>query len=211
MIGIINYGMGNLHSVSKAVQKAGFETLVSSDIKELETCDKLILPGVGAFGDMMKALDENHLTDWIKTQVLEKKVPLLGICLGMQALFETSEEFGNWQGLGFLKGHVKAMHPYDVAIPAIGWNELHIRRDHPLKAKLSKNPFVYYDHSYAAFDMDLDDLAAYSDYGPYMIPGLVQKNHIAGCQFHPEKSSADGLAILKWFGNEVEYDPSAGN
>lgn len=202
MIGIIDYGMGNLHSVANACNHLGLDVLISCDPKELETCDKLILPGVGAFGDMIANLEKNNLFAWIQKQVKEKHVPLLGICLGMQALFEKSYEKGVYQGFGFLKGDVVEMTDPSVRIPEIGWNSLEFAKDHPLKSRLSETPFVYYDHSYYADGLDEDELITFSQHGPYKVPGIVGKDNVIGCQFHPEKSSKDGLAILEWFGKE---------
>lgn len=199
-IGIIDYGMGNLHSVQNACRHLGMDSLISSDPRELETCDKLILPGVGAFGDMMDHLEAAGLDDWIRQQA--QTTPLLGICLGMQALFESSEEHGLRAGLGLLPGHVIRMDAPDIRIPEIGWNELIVSEKHPLHDRLSERPFAYYDHSYYASGWNPDHLIAYSQYGPYVIPGLVGKGHLVGAQFHPEKSGKDGLAILEWFGKE---------
>lgn len=204
MIGIIDYGMGNLHSVQNACRHLGMESVISSDAGVLENCDRLILPGVGAFGDMMDNLEKADLIPFIRKQVLEEKKPLLGICLGMQALFESSEENGLRQGLGFLQGKVIRMKDDFVRIPQIGWNELILAGNHPLKQKLSARPFAYFDHSYYAEGFDPAELIAYCQYGPYVIPGLVQKDNIVGSQFHPEKSGKDGLAILEWFGKELQ-------
>lgn len=200
MIGIIDYGMGNLHSVQNACTHLGLESVISSDRDILEGCDKLILPGVGAFGDMMDNLDASGLTGWIKEKA--KTTPILGICLGMQALFESSEENGLRKGLGLLKGNVIQMQDPNLRIPEIGWNELIVSSAHPLKGILGRKPFAYYDHSYYASGFDPADLICYSQYGNYVIPGLVGKGHILGAQFHPEKSGKDGLAILEWFGKE---------
>ncbi len=204
MIGIIDYGMGNLHSVQNACAHLGLESVISADPEELRQCERLILPGVGAFGDLMKNLKETGLDQFILEEAGTNKKPMLGICLGMQALFESSEENGHQKGLGFLKGEVIPMNCYDIRIPAIGWNDLMIRGSHPLKEALSDKPFAYYDHSFYASGFDPDDLIAYSLYGPYLIPGLVGKDNIVGAQFHPEKSGKDGLRILEWFAKEFE-------
>lgn len=202
MIGIIDYGMGNLHSVQNACAHLGLESIISSDPGVLETCDKLILPGVGAFGDMMDNLEKDGLADWIRQAVQTR--PLYGICLGMQALFESSEENGLRKGLGLLQGKVVKMDSEEIRIPQIGWNELIVRDGHPVKDRISAHPFAYFDHSYYASEWNPADLITYSQYGPYVIPGLVGRGHIYGSQFHPEKSGKDGLAILEWFGKEVQ-------
>ena len=211
MIGIIDYGMGNLHSVASACAYLGLPALISCDPNELETCDKLILPGVGAFGDMEKILRESGLDKWIVRQVTEKGTPLLGICLGMQALFEKSYEFGEYDGLGFMEGQVVAMEPVrfheqnkelTLPVPQIGWNRLHISTDFPLYEAIKDDPYVYFDHSYYATRWNPADLAAYAQYGPYVVPAVVIRNNVMGCQFHPEKSGTTGLKILEWFGRE---------
>lgn len=197
MIGIIDYGMGNLHSVQNAVQNLGYDSLISSNVEELSSCQKLILPGVGAFGDMMEALHRYDLVSFLNDWVCANK-PILGICLGMQAFFETSEEKGHHKGLGFLKGHIGFMEDKSVCVPHIGWNALEKNQEHELFDRLNE-PYVYYVHSYYAKDMDDSDLVAYSNYGSMKIPGIVIKGCVMGCQFHPEKSARSGLEILKYF------------
>ena len=199
MIGIIDYGMGNLFSVHNAVQKLGFDVLISSDPVKLEQCQKLILPGVGAFGDMMKNIKESQLDAFIENWVRKEKKPLLGICLGMQSFFESSEENGMHEGFGFLKGQIVFMKDQKVRVPHIGWNDLIKENEHPIFSKLSAHPYVYYVHSYYASNMDPDDLIGYCDYGTMKIPGLVMHENVMGCQFHPEKSGEDGLKILQYY------------
>lgn len=198
MIGIIDYGMSNLYSVKNACDSLGLDSVVSKDTDVLSKCEKLILPGVGAFKDCMHALHSMGLYDFIVQQV-NKGTPLLGICLGMQALFETSEENGFCDGFGFLKGHVCHMEDTSVKIPQIGWNAL--ESNQPQKI-FKENTYVYYVHSYYAKDLDEKDLIGYSMYGTMKIAGLVMHDHIMGCQFHPEKSGEDGLKILEYFGKE---------
>lgn len=209
MIGIIDYGMGNLHSVANACRHLQMDCLISSDPAALAECDRLILPGVGAFGDMEKALHESGMWDFILQQVKQEKKPLLGICLGMQALFEKSWEFGEYEGLGLVQGEVMEMKPYGIRIPEIGWNELILSSSHPLYALFDHPVFVYYDHSYLAQNYDPAQLAGYSQYGPYTVCGIIAKDNVIGCQFHPEKSGRDGLRILEWFGKEFMYDHTA--
>ena len=199
MIGIIDYGMGNLFSVHNAVQKLGYDVLISSDPVKLEQCQKLILPGVGAFGDMMKNIKESQLDAFIENWVRKEKKPLLGICLGMQSFFESSEENGMHEGFGFLKGQIVFMKDQKVRVPQIGWNDLIKENEHPIFSKLSAHPYVYYVHSYYASNMDSDDLIGYCDYGTMKIPGLVMHENVMGCQFHPEKSGEDGLKILQYY------------
>lgn len=198
MIGIIDYGMSNLQSVKNACDYLGLENVVSSDVLELSKCEKLILPGVGAFMDCLRCLHQTGLYDFIVKQV-HQEIPLLGICLGMQALFETSEENGFCEGFGFLKGHVRHMEDTCVKIPQMGWNVLQSTKPQKI---FKENMYVYYVHSYYAQDMDEKDLIGYSMYGTMKIPGLVVHKNIMGCQFHPEKSGEDGLKILEYFGKE---------
>lgn len=199
MIGIIDYDMGNLFSVHNAVQKLDYDVLISSDPVKLEQCQKLILPGVGAFGDMMKNIKESQLDAFIENWVRKEKKPLLGICLGMQSFFESSEENGIHEGFGFLKGQIVFMKDQKVRVPHIGWNDLIKENEHPIFSKLSAHPYVYYVHSYYASNMDPDDLIGYCNYGTMKIPGLVMHENVMGCQFHPEKSGEDGLKILQYY------------
>ena len=200
MIGIIDYGMGNLRSVENALAKLQKPCLISADPSVLAGCEKLILPGVGAFRDCMRNIEERGLKEPVCELAVSGK-PLLGICLGMQMLFEESEENGITAGFGFLKGSVTLMKT-DLPIPQIGWNLLEFTRSHPLQEKLSAAPYVYYVHSYRASGYDDSDLLGYSMYGDLKVPGLVVKNNIMGCQFHPEKSGEDGLKILNYFAEE---------
>lgn len=211
MIGIIDYGMGNLHSVASACHFLGLEALISSDQGELAQCDRLILPGVGAFGDMEKILRQSGLYDFLQKQVLEQKVPFLGICLGMQAIFDWSYEFGRYEGLHFMPGDVVAMEPVVfheqekemvLPVPQIGWNRLHISTAFGPYEVIKEDPYVYFDHSYVVQNWNPANLAAYAQYGPYTVPAIVLKDNIMGCQFHPEKSGTTGLKILEWFGKE---------
>lgn len=198
MIAIIDYGMGNLKSVYNALVKIGCECKITADKDEIRKADKLILPGVGAFKDCMDNLRKADLVDLIREEAASGK-PLLGICLGMQVLFEKGYEGEETEGLGLLKGNVTLMVDPDVKIPHIGWNNLEKNReDHMLKG-IDKDPFVYYVHSYRASDYNDEDLVGYSCYGSLKIPGLVRKNNVIGAQFHPEKSGEDGLKMLKNF------------
>ena len=202
MIGIIDYGMGNLRSVHNALGKLEVPCVISADPAVLETCDKVILPGVGAFGDCMANIKERKLDSFITSYVSAGR-PLLGICLGMQMLFEESEENGITKGFGFMKGRVIRMET-DLPVPQIGWNELEWNHDTPLSSRLSGHPYVYYVHSYYASDYDDCDLIGYSMYGDIRVPGLVMKDNVMGTQFHPEKSAEDGLKILAYFAKEFQ-------
>ena len=202
MIGIIDYGMGNLHSVKNALDALGFANEFVSDPKQLDKYEKLVLPGVGAFGDCMENLHRSGLYKAVDRQVRQKKKPLLGICLGMQALFETSEEKGFHQGFGFLQGDIRKMEAEGYRIPHIGWNELVKNGNHPLLDQLPDHAYMYYVHSYYAQNYREEDLLGYSIYGPLKIPGIVCHDNVLGCQFHPEKCGEDGLKILRYFGKE---------
>lgn len=201
MIGIIDYGMGNLRSVENALKKLKKPCMISGRKEELQQCSRLILPGVGAFGDCMRNIHERDLYGFITDEVKSGK-PLLGICLGMQMLFESSEEKGNTEGFGFLKGRIIRIEDPDVPVPEIGWNMLVWNHESPLQKELSAHPFVYFVHSYYASEMDDSDLTAYAEYGKTRVPAIVQKGNVMGCQFHPEKSGEDGLKILDYFSED---------
>lgn len=196
MITIIDYGAGNLFSVQNALNFLGVENNISSKVEDIISADKLILPGVGAFPDAMKMLDEAGLTEVIKEQA--KKKALMGICIGMQMLFDKSYEFGETEGLGLIPGTVELMHPAkDLVIPHIGWNSLEKNEPCKLLESVNDGDYVYFVHSYAAVT-DSKNVAAYCDYG-MKVPALVMSGNVYGCQFHPEKSGKTGLGILKTF------------
>ncbi|MBR5090051.1 MAG: imidazole glycerol phosphate synthase subunit HisH [Ruminiclostridium sp.] len=192
---IIDYGAGNLFSVKNALDYIGTESVVTRDPAVLESADRLILPGVGAFPDAMRMLGETGLIGTIKEQV--RKKPLLGICLGMQMLFDKSFEFGETDGLGLIPGTVKLMTPPGLLIPQIGWNRLIYNEPCALLEGLGDEPYVYFVHSYAA-DCGSGNVAAYTDYGDN-VPACVFAGNVYGCQFHPEKSGETGLTILRNF------------
>ena len=198
MVVIIDYGMGNLKSVYNALKKLECECKISSDIEEIRKADKLILPGVGAFKDCMDNLNKAGLPDVIREEVAKGK-PLLGICLGMQVLFQKGFEGEECEGLGLLQGEVRLMEDPNVKIPHIGWNNLEKNRDDDLLNGLNDKSFVYYVHSYRATGYRDEDLVGFSTYGSLKIPGLVRKGNVIGAQFHPEKSGEIGLQILKNF------------
>ena len=200
MIGIIDYGVGNLFSLRSSFESIGVETFVSGDAEELAKADKLILPGVGAFGDAAEKLRSTGLDAFVRQQAA-KGVPLMGICLGMQLLFEKGYEYGEHEGLGLLKGNVISMKgkvPEDLKIPHMGWNALHIvKPESKLFAATKEGEHVYFVHSFYADGCE-DSLAATSEYG-IPITAAVEKGNIFGCQFHPEKSGTVGLGILRSF------------
>lgn len=197
MTAIIDYGAGNIFSVKNALDYLGIESRLVSDKESIEAADSLILPGVGAFPAAMKMLGSAGLVDIIKEQA--KKKPLLGICLGMQMLFEKSYEFEECDGLGLIGGSVKKMEATDLIIPHMGWNKLEKLNDCPLLSGIGDDEYVYFVHSYKA-ECDDRNIAAYSEYGG-RVPALVTDGKfVFGAQFHPEKSGETGLKILRSFG-----------
>lgn len=199
MIAIIDYGVGNLFSLSSSLKAIGFETVVTGDADVIKHADKLILPGVGAFSDAIKKLRDTELDQVIFAEVKKGK-KLMGICLGMQMLFEKSFEYGEHKGLGLISGEVVPMEerlPANLKIPHIGWNALHFKNQSPLFKYISENDCVYFVHSYYAENCD-DAVIATTEYGKELT-AAVAKNNIFGCQFHPEKSGNVGLNILKAF------------
>ena len=198
MIAIIDYGMGNLKSVYNALKKINCDCIITNNHDEIKKADKLILPGVGAFPDCMDNLKKSGLIDLIKEEVNNGKY-LLGICLGMQVLFEKGYEGEEKEGLGLIKGEIRKMVDPNVKIPHIGWNNLEFNRQDSMIDGLKDNAFVYYVHSYRAENYNEEDLVGYSEYGDLKIPGLVRHKNVIGAQFHPEKSGEIGLKILKNF------------
>lgn len=200
MITIIDYGMGNLKSVYNAFKKVNFDCQISSEVTDIEMADKLILPGVGAFKDAMDNLQNLDLILPIRKKVNDG-CPLLGICLGMQMLFDEGYECELRKGLGFIGGKIKLMNSKEnLKIPHIGWNRLEFNRENKILNNINKESFVYYVHSFMATEMIDENLIAYSKYGDINIPGIVNKGNVYGMQFHPEKSGEVGLKILKNFG-----------
>lgn len=197
MIAIIDYGVGNLFSLKSSFKAIGIEAVVTSDEKVIAKADKIILPGVGAFGDASKKLKESGLKDVIKREVALNK-PLLGVCLGMQMLFEKSFEYGEYKGLGLLKGEVVPFDlPKEYKIPHIGWNPLKFIKKSPLLKYISEGDAVYFVHSFHAVNCD-ESLIATAEYGRE-VTAIVGSGNVYGCQFHPEKSGDVGLKILKAF------------
>jgi imidazole glycerol-phosphate synthase subunit HisH len=197
MIAIVNYGLGNLHSVHKAVVKVGGEALVTEDAADIRRADKVILPGVGAFADGMQGLAERGLVEVVQEAAHSGK-PLLGICLGMQLLFNESEELGVSQGLGLVPGKVRLFENQTVKVPQIGWNQLHFEKDSPLLEGLQPGDYVYFNHSYYCEPAEQADTLISTEYG-LRYASAVQRGNLFGVQFHPEKSQRVGLQILRNF------------
>lgn len=198
MIAIIDYDAGNLKSVEKALISLGEQPIITRDYKELLSADKVILPGVGSFGDAMEKL---HKYDMVKPihEIVEKGTPFLGICLGLQLLFESSDESEGVEGLSLLKGRILRIPDQEgLKIPHMGWNSLEVKPDATLFQNLEKDPYVYFVHSYYLKADDERVVAATTEYST-TIHASVEKDNVFGCQFHPEKSGEVGLQILKNF------------
>ncbi len=199
MIAIIDYGVGNLFSLSSSLNFLSLDCKITSDPKVIQDAERLILPGVGAFGDAMKKLEQTHLIDLIISETKKGK-PMLGICLGMQMLFEYSLEYGKHEGLGLIEGCVAPLKDYlpsKAVIPQMGWNGLNITANNPLLKYVKENDDVYFVHSYFATNCTKDTIATTDYYLP--ITAAVAKTNVFGTQFHPEKSGKTGLNILKAF------------
>jgi glutamine amidotransferase len=199
MIGIIDYGMGNLRSVHKAFLHLGFEAEIIKFPEETAKCEKLVLPGVGAFGDAIKALKATGMDEAIK-EAAKKGKPFIGICLGMQLAFEESFEGGRFEGLALMPGIITRLEPLDKSykIPHMGWNSLIIRKRDPLFTNLPQAPFMYFDHAYC-LKTDSGIASADCEYGE-VFQAAAQADNIFATQFHPEKSGEEGLKILDSFG-----------
>ncbi|MGH7790751.1 MAG: imidazole glycerol phosphate synthase subunit HisH [Thermodesulfobacteriota bacterium] len=201
MIAIVDYGMGNLRSVKKAFENLGFSTNVTKNPDQILNSDGLVLPGVGAFGDCMKNLEEYNLAKPIKNFIKNGK-PFLGICLGLQLLFEESEESPGIKGLGILKGNVVRFPrsgDEKLKIPHMGWNQIELQKELPILKGIPQGSWFYFVHSYFPKPEDKSVNAVKTDYG-IEFTSAVQKENIFACQFHPEKSSTLGLGILENFG-----------
>ena len=199
MIAIIDYGVGNLFSLKSSFAFIGEQAVVTSDPEVIEKADRIILPGVGAFGDAAKKLYDSGLDKVVKMEV-EKGKPLLGICLGMQLLFEKSYEYGEHEGLGFIKGNVRFMKGVisdDLQIPHIGWNALKFTKPSKLYKYINEGDCVYFVHSYFGADCD-ESVTAVAEYGA-LLTASVECGNVYGTQFHPEKSGDVGMKILKAF------------
>ena len=199
MIAITDYGVGNLFSIKSSLDVIGAESVVTSDADVLRSADKIILPGVGAFRDARKKLSESGL-DKVIIEEAQKGKPILGICLGMQLLFDKSYEYGEYDGLGLIKGEIRPIADVigvGLSIPHIGWNPLIFKKESPLFKYLKDGDCVYFVHSYYAADCD-ESVTATAEYGAELTAS-AEKGNVYGCQFHPEKSGKAGLNILKAF------------
>lgn len=200
MIAILDYGVGNLFSLSGSLKALGLEAEITGEPSRLQAADRIILPGVGAFGDARAKLEEAGLVPVLKKEAERK--PLLGICLGMQLLFDTSMEYGLHKGLGFIPGQVEDLREdltdKNLKVPHMGWNRLEIRKEDPLFRYIKNGAYVYYVHSYYAAHCEESTLAV-SMYGNVPVTGVVRRGNVWGTQFHPEKSGDTGLLILKAF------------
>lgn len=199
MIAVVDYGVGNLFSLSASLDYVGLDTKITSVEEEIRKADKIILPGVGAFKPAMDRLLQSGLKEVIDEEVKNGK-PLLGICLGMQLLFERSHEYGIHEGLGYIKGEVIGMEGRvrpETKVPQMGWNRLNIKKDNPILKYIKDGEYVYFVHSYFASGCD-SAIVSSVDYD-VTVPAIVNCNNVYGTQFHPEKSSMTGLGLLKAF------------
>ena len=199
MIAIIDYGVGNLFSLQSSFAAIGADAVVTADRDVIRRADRVLLPGVGAFGDAAKKLRDSGMAEVVCTEAAAGK-PIMGICLGMQLLFDDAYEYGYHKGLGLLKGSIRPIAdviPKDYKIPQIGWNALQFTKPSPLFSHIKDGDFVYFVHSYYAAECD-DSVIAVTDYGA-PLTAAVAKDNVCGCQFHPEKSGRVGLQILKAF------------
>jgi imidazole glycerol-phosphate synthase subunit HisH len=202
MIAIIDYGMGNLRSVQKAFERAGHQATITNDGATLASAEKLVLPGVGAFRDAVAALRYRELVEPIHAAV-ESGKPFLGICLGLQLLFDRSFEDGEYEGLGIIPGDVVRFDvPAEFKVPHMGWNQLHFRRRPPIFAGVAEGSHFYFVHSYYVVPRDDSIVATMTDY-PSSFCSSIWRDNLFATQFHPEKSQADGLRILKNFAELV--------
>ncbi|HEX5873401.1 MAG TPA: imidazole glycerol phosphate synthase subunit HisH [Pyrinomonadaceae bacterium] len=195
-VAIIDYGVGNLRSVEKAFAATGCEAAVTANEDELRAAERLVLPGVGAFAACMKALSERGFDRLVRERA-EAGTPVLGVCVGMQLLFDESEEFGSTPGLGLLRGRVRRFE-VDLVVPQVGWNRIYQRRQHELFEGVDDGSFCYFVHSYYCAPGDETVIAGATDYGG-KYASVVAKENICGVQFHPEKSQSVGLRMLKNF------------
>ncbi len=197
---IIDYGMGNLASVQRAFENLDIAVKISSSEEDLRNAESLILPGVGAFRDAIKLLDESNLSAVIKEEVAGGKY-LIGICLGMQLLYERGYEYGEYEGLGLIAGDIKYL-DVKLKVPHMGWNNLRFSKQDPILKYIKENEYVYFVHSYYAVS-DNSEVISYAEYEK-KVPAIVRNNNVYGIQFHPEKSGETGLNILKAYKEIIE-------
>jgi len=200
MIALVNSGVGNLRSVEKALTTVGADVLLTSKKSVIEEADKVVLPGVGAFGDTLRGLHDRDLSE-VLPAVVKRGTPLLGICVGMQVLFDGSDELGDHAGFGFIKGRVRRFSTSGTKVPQTGWNQLDPVSESLLLKNLPAGSYVYFNHSYYCDAVEEDDILAFTEYG-IRYASVIQRKNLYGVQFHPEKSQVVGLAILR---NFVEY------
>lgn len=204
---IIDYGVGNDQSVVNALKYLGYDFLISNKKKDIEGAKAIILPGVGAFGEAMNNIKNLQIVDLLKNQVLKKKKPILGICLGFQVFADSSKENGFHKGLSFVKGQViRIPSQKGLRIPHVGWNTLSIKKTSPLFSKFQKNPSFYFDHSYHFVCNDAN-VSATCEYGSNLV-AAIQKGNIFGVQFHPEKSQSNGLKLFRSFFEYIGIKPT---
>lgn len=206
MIAIVDYGVGNLFSLKSSFSSLGIDVVATSDQETIARSDKIVLPGVGAFADAAARLKECGMAELLLDMCRAGK-PLLGICLGMQLLFDKSYEYGEHKGLGLIKGEIRPISeiiPADLKIPHIGWNELMIVKQNPIFKHISNGDYVYFVHSYHAIHCE-SSIIAKTEYGAPLTAAVAEKN-VFGCQFHPEKSGEVGLKILKAFAEWKKED-----
>ncbi|MCR4955175.1 MAG: imidazole glycerol phosphate synthase subunit HisH [Lachnospiraceae bacterium] len=199
MVAIVDYGVGNVFSLEGSLKELGATVVYTKDPKQIKQADRVILPGVGAFGDASEKLFKSGLVDLLKEEVIKGK-PFMGICLGMQLMFEEGYEYGRYPGLGLIEGSVQGIENYvskKMKIPHMGWNHLHLEKESPLFKYVKEDCMVYFVHSYHGVDCEKSRIAT-TDYGG-VLTAAVQKENVFGCQFHPEKSGETGLNILKAF------------
>jgi len=199
-VAVVDYGMGNLHSVRNAIEMSGGDAVLASEPEALRDAERIVLPGVGAFGECVRNLRASGLLESLEEEVLKKGKPLLGICLGMQVLASTGEEMGEHEGLGWIPGRVVRLRgeAKGLRVPHVGWNEVRVTGDHPVLKGIRKNATFYFVHSYAFEPASAEHTAAMCDYGGEFTCA-VAKGNIVATQFHPEKSQQNGLAVVEAF------------
>src|SRR5262249_33164289 len=197
MIAIIDYGVGNLRSVEKALQAVGVEAAVTSDRIRIREADRLVLPGVGAFGECVTRLRKSKLDDLVLEAAAQGK-PVIGLCVGLQLMFEEGHEFGVHQGLGLMRGRVVRFPEHGLRVPQIGWNQIERAKEHPLLAGIDNGTYFYFVHSYYVEADDSADILGFTEYG-IQYPSICGRGSICGVQFHPEKSQDAGLKLLSNF------------